>query len=56
MSVHQAIPGWVTDNAGSFQNQESKSILILQCFKINIQNKKRHSIYQYQESISILED
>ena len=54
--MHRAIPGWFIDSLGPFQNQESKSILIMQCFKINIQNQKRHSIYQYQESISILED
>ena len=56
MGVQRVIPGWCIDSTGPFQNQESKSILIMQCFKINIQNQKRHSIYQYQESTSILED
>ena len=57
MGVQCVIPGWCIDSTGPFQNQESKSILIMQCFKINtIQNQKRHSIYQYQELISILED
>ena len=54
MGLHRAIPGWFTDTTGLFQNQESKSILIMQSFKINIQNQERHSIYQYQESISKL--
>ena len=56
MGVHQAIPGWFIDSTGQFQNQESKSILIIQCFKINIQNQEWHSKNQYQELISILED
>ena len=54
MGVHQAIAGWFTDSAGPFQNQESISLLIMHCFKINIQNQEKHFTIQYQESISIL--
>ena len=54
--MHRAIPGWFIDSLGPFQNQESKSILIMHYFKINIQNQESHSIFQYQESISTLED
>ena len=56
MGVQHVILGWCIDSTGPFQNQESKSILIMQCFKINIQYQEWHSIFQYQESISILED
>ena len=52
MGVYQAIAGWYIDSAGPLQNQESKSILIMHCFKINI-HQEFHSINQYQESISI---
>ena len=40
MGVYRAIPDWFIDNTGSFQNQESKSILMMQYFKINIQNQE----------------
>ena len=56
MGAHRAIPGWFIDSTGQFQNQESKSILKMQCFKINIQYQEWHSKNQYQELISILED
>ena len=56
MGVHWAIPGWFIDSTGQFQNQESKTILKMQCFKINIQYQELHSKNQYQELISILED
>ena len=54
--MQQAIPGWFIDSLGPFQNQESKAIMITQCFKINIQYQELHSKNQYQELISILED
>ena len=56
MSVYRAIVGCFIDNTGTFQNQESKSILIMQCFIINIQYQELHSKNQYQELFSILED
>ena len=51
--MHRAIPGWFIDSTGPFQNQESKSILIMHCFKINNQNQEYQFKSQYQESISI---
>ena len=56
MDVYWANPGLLIDNTGLFQNHKSKSILIMQYFKINIQNQESHSIFQYQELISTLED
>ena len=53
MGLHQAIAGWITDSAGPFQNQESKSIPIMHSSKIRIQNQEYHATNQYQESISI---
>ena len=40
MALHRAIPGWFVDKTGRFQSQESKLILIMQIFKINIQNQE----------------